>query len=269
LNRGLLTALIRLYHREADWDGSSWGTRPDTTGPYYKRAAWSETPRIEQALINFLNQADDATKKFAVFQFERHRVSFKGLPVWVALADPQWKQDAESLAKAMDRTSHIRDGDIGGLDPDTAIGRALKALEEGRASARRGRQLFDEQGCSACHVTGRNDPPKGPNLFDVATRYTPKDIMASIVMPSAVVAQGFPTNVIETQDGQSHAGFVIRESGEEIVVRNMAALTEVIPTSAVKSRRKEEKISSMPPGLANNLTPEELASLVVFFQKLK
>ncbi|HZE98185.1 MAG TPA: PVC-type heme-binding CxxCH protein, partial [Planctomycetota bacterium] len=34
--RPILRALCRLYHREADWDGHWWGTRPDTTGPYFK-----------------------------------------------------------------------------------------------------------------------------------------------------------------------------------------------------------------------------------------
>ena len=32
----LYAALCRLAYREADWDGTWWMTRPDTTGPYYK-----------------------------------------------------------------------------------------------------------------------------------------------------------------------------------------------------------------------------------------
>src|SRR6185436_12462731 len=31
----LVKTLARLANREADWDGKWWGTRPDTTGPYF------------------------------------------------------------------------------------------------------------------------------------------------------------------------------------------------------------------------------------------
>ncbi|MGA0040659.1 MAG: DUF7133 domain-containing protein [Pirellulales bacterium] len=43
LRRDVWTTLIRLYHREGDYTPTSpgwWGTRPDTTGPYYDRQAW-------------------------------------------------------------------------------------------------------------------------------------------------------------------------------------------------------------------------------------
>ena len=43
LRRELFTTLIRLYHREADYTGGWWGTRPDTTGPYYDRQPWAGT----------------------------------------------------------------------------------------------------------------------------------------------------------------------------------------------------------------------------------
>ena len=43
-------ALCRLDHREGEYTGDWWGTRPDTSGPYYKPVAWDQTARIEQAL---------------------------------------------------------------------------------------------------------------------------------------------------------------------------------------------------------------------------
>ncbi len=43
LRRGILKALCRLYFREADWDGSWWTTRPDTSGPYYKPVTWDQS----------------------------------------------------------------------------------------------------------------------------------------------------------------------------------------------------------------------------------
>src|SRR5207302_1292629 len=37
---GLLAALCRLYFKEGHWKGDSWGTRPDTSGPYYQPEPW-------------------------------------------------------------------------------------------------------------------------------------------------------------------------------------------------------------------------------------
>jgi hypothetical protein len=48
--RPLLSTLARLYHKEAEWKGDSWGTRPDTRGPYYELATWEESGRILENL---------------------------------------------------------------------------------------------------------------------------------------------------------------------------------------------------------------------------
>ena len=53
MRAGILQALARLYQREGVWRGTLaewWGTRPDTTGPYYDPVTWDESPRILAAL---------------------------------------------------------------------------------------------------------------------------------------------------------------------------------------------------------------------------
>lgn len=51
-------ALCRLVHREAEWKGNSWGTRPDTRGPYYEPERWSESERIEEILVEVLQNME-------------------------------------------------------------------------------------------------------------------------------------------------------------------------------------------------------------------
>ena len=91
----------------------------------------------------------------------------------------------------------------------------------------------------------------------------------SILNPSATIAQGFPTHVIETAAGDTYAGFIIKESADEVVLRNMAAVTQVIKKADIKTRHQEEAVSSMTPGLVQSLPPEALAGLVKYFQDLK
>jgi putative heme-binding domain-containing protein len=71
---GLLTALCRLYFQEGIWKGDSWGTRPDTRGPFYQPEAWSETPRIAKTLKQVLQQTDPKEAAFLGREFARHRI---------------------------------------------------------------------------------------------------------------------------------------------------------------------------------------------------
>jgi putative heme-binding domain-containing protein len=50
----IITILARLYHREAQWQGDSWSTRPDTRGPYYQLATWEASDSILECLNQFL-----------------------------------------------------------------------------------------------------------------------------------------------------------------------------------------------------------------------
>jgi hypothetical protein len=72
--RQLLTALCRLHFIEGPWKGDSWGTRPDTRGPYYQPESWSETPRIGAALKDALDHADAEDAAFLASAFARHRI---------------------------------------------------------------------------------------------------------------------------------------------------------------------------------------------------
>lgn len=94
LRQGLLAALCRLHFTEGEWKGDSWGTRPDTRGPYYQPEAWSETPRIAEALKAALAKASPAEAAFLVREMNRNRIqSNEALQRILTLA----KQDAKVL----------------------------------------------------------------------------------------------------------------------------------------------------------------------------
>ena len=72
--QGLLTALCRLYFVEGAWKGNSWGTRPDTRGPFYEPEEWSETKKIAEVLKTTLNTAGNEEAAFLAKEFARHRI---------------------------------------------------------------------------------------------------------------------------------------------------------------------------------------------------
>jgi len=74
LRAGLITALCRLHFQEGEWKGDSWGTRPDTRGPFYQPEPWSETSKIAAALKSALDQADSKEAALIGRELARHRI---------------------------------------------------------------------------------------------------------------------------------------------------------------------------------------------------
>jgi putative heme-binding domain-containing protein len=74
--KGILSALCRLHFHEGEWKGDSWGTRPDTRGPYYQPEPWSETPKIGAALKDALSKATPEEAAFLVSELNRNRIQF-------------------------------------------------------------------------------------------------------------------------------------------------------------------------------------------------
>ncbi|MEM7012902.1 MAG: heme-binding protein, partial [Verrucomicrobiota bacterium] len=70
----LLAILSRLYHREAEWTGASWGTRPDTRGPYYQPETWDASERILTTLKSTLAAAEADEAAFLVREMNRNRI---------------------------------------------------------------------------------------------------------------------------------------------------------------------------------------------------
>lgn len=72
--QGLLTALCRLNFIEGKWKGDSWGTRPDTRGPFYQPEEWAETKKITDVLKATLATASNDEVVFLGKEFFRHRI---------------------------------------------------------------------------------------------------------------------------------------------------------------------------------------------------
>ncbi len=80
-------ALCRLCYREADWDGKQWwGTRPDTSGPYFQNAEWDQTAKVKEALRNALSHEDPQIVRGLIVNLEKHKIDFPELPDLIAKA---------------------------------------------------------------------------------------------------------------------------------------------------------------------------------------
>ncbi len=72
--RPLISTLARLYHIEDEWTGDSWGTRPDTRGPYYTLTTWDQSDRILTELRKILTTANDEEASFTLSKLSKNRI---------------------------------------------------------------------------------------------------------------------------------------------------------------------------------------------------
>ncbi len=150
----------------------------------------------------------------------------------------------------------------------TAYEVVLTTVLADKGDAALGTQLFERQGCVNCHAVIKFGPLKGPYLGDVAARYNRSELVESILKPSARIAQGFETQKIALNNGQTVEGFVVREAGDEVELRNSSGNVVLIPKTEIEERGKGE-LSVMPQGLMDPLTPHDLASLLAYFESIK
>ncbi len=98
--QGLLTALCRLYYVDGEWKGNSWGTRPDTRGPYYQPEKWELSDKIGGVLRSTLASADSQESAFLLEQLQRHRIELDGtlrLALEKAASDPKFAAAAVNM----------------------------------------------------------------------------------------------------------------------------------------------------------------------------
>lgn len=144
----------------------------------------------------------------------------------------------------------------------------LAAAVSEKGDAKRGERLFQRQGCIACHTVAAGEAPKGPSLLGITTRYNRAELTESILRPSAKVAQGFEPQKIATVDGRTYEGFIVRESGDEVELRDVQGSATVLPKKDIDARARGEQ-SIMPTGLADPLTIHDFASLLAYLESLK
>ena len=75
--RDLISVLCRLYNTEGEWAGDSWGTRPDSRGPYYQPEPWSESQKIADAILKTMAKLDSADATWLGGDLARNRANLK------------------------------------------------------------------------------------------------------------------------------------------------------------------------------------------------
>jgi len=128
-----------------------------------------------------------------------------------------------------------------------------------------GKRLFAEVGCLQCHRMGNQGGVMGPDLTQVSSRFGRMDILRSIIEPSAVMDEKYRIVIITMNNGRQQAGYVLQEDDRVVTISAdpWALVREKIEKAHITARQWSP-VSSMPTGLLDTLTSEEVLDLLAY-----
>jgi uncharacterized repeat protein (TIGR03806 family) len=143
----------------------------------------------------------------------------------------------------------------------------LPQLEQVKArdSVESGQVAFRKTGCNQCHRFAGEGGTVGPDLSGVEKRLAARELLESILLPSKVIAEGYASYAIETDEGQVVAGRIEREDSDVVVVRPTAAAS--VPVEIKKAsivERRHLAVSNMPEGTVDVLEKEQVLDLLAY-----
>ncbi|MDB5351802.1 MAG: putative rane-bound dehydrogenase [Planctomycetota bacterium] len=156
----------------------------------------------------------------------------------------------------------------GAADQRAKLDDLTKTIPEG--DVRRGQAVFNgtKAACLSCHAIGYVGGTVGPDLSRIGAIRNDRDLLESIVFPSASFVRSYEPMVVATKEGQVHSGVLRKDSPEEVVLAT-GPDKEVRISRADVEEMKPGTVSVMPSGLDQQVTKQELADLLAFLKSRK
>ena len=135
--------------------------------------------------------------------------------------------------------------------------------EQGKAgSIEKGAEVYARARCSACHKMNAQGGGFGPDLTSLNRRFTRTESLESILFPSHVISDQYATKKVLTKTGDVYTGLVVK-TAKGIAVRVNENKEYMIADDEI-DELMPSKVSAMPTGLLDELTPTEIRDLMVF-----
>ena len=174
------------------------------------------------------------------------------------------------LAKYSEAVQKKGEALLASLNADSAkqgqrLEEVLAASKEG--DVRRGQAVFNSPkvACLSCHAIGYLGGKIGPDLTRIGQIRSERDLLEAILFPSASFARGYEPVIITTQSGETLSGVLRSDLADTVVlVTGAGAEARILRREIVDMQ--PGAVSVMPPGLADQLSRQELADLLAFLK---
>ncbi|HXJ61571.1 MAG TPA: PQQ-dependent sugar dehydrogenase, partial [Verrucomicrobiae bacterium] len=138
-------------------------------------------------------------------------------------------------------------------------------------NAARGRDLFNNEqrgACSKCHSVDGGSSKAGPDLFAVGDKFPRRELIRAVLEPSADIAIGYGTTIVETKDGNEVQGVLKGATPEALELMGADGKRITIARRDIKEQRGST-LSLMPEGLQAGISQQEFTDLIEYLVTLK
>lgn len=132
-----------------------------------------------------------------------------------------------------------------------------------RGDLDKGRFVYEKAECKKCHTYDGSGTRIGPDLTNLASRFTRKEALESILYPSHIISDQYRTQRVLTTDGKVITGVVTENADGTLTVRDSQLQMHIVAEQDVDTI-VPSKQSLMPSGLIDSLTSTEIRDLMTF-----
>jgi len=129
-----------------------------------------------------------------------------------------------------------------------------------KGDSQRGKAVFVQAGCVACHLLGGEGAELGPDLGTVAAKPTGQ-LIEAIFDPNRAVEQRHATTQIQLKDGTIHLGLLVTETPGSVILRQAGGAEQILKRADI-AEVKTLSTSLMPAGLEALITEQDCADLL-------
>jgi putative heme-binding domain-containing protein len=144
----------------------------------------------------------------------------------------------------------------------------VEPLLRGKRDLGRGKALYRETGCAACHLFRGEGGVTGPDLTLAANKFPVRELVTHIIEPSKVVSDQYAATLLELEDGTVITGRLVNNDPNKVQIQpnlyNPADVREFARKDIAEMR--PSPVSLMPVGLLNTCQPDEAADLIAWIQ---
>lgn len=224
----------------------------------------------------------DQTDEAGALGLWRGLLSIKGVPARMTKALPkagispvvakagvrasrEGGRNEPELILALSRGAGLEES-VGGLSDAEMKRLAADAISKG--DPHRGEAVYRraQLGCVSCHAIGGAGGRVGPDMTSIGASAPADYLVESLLYPNRKVKEGYHSILVTRKDGEEQMGILVRETSEELVLRDAAGNEGSIAKRQIQSRTSGASL--MPSGLIDALGQQEKLDLIRFLTEL-
>jgi putative heme-binding domain-containing protein len=206
---------------------------------------------------------------------QRGSPTFRKLFSRIALVFPMRMNVVSIIGLALTLSALARSAEPPAPNPPTDPARQLREYRDfamGRdGNATRGRELFNSEqrtACAKCHSVDGGSSKAGPDLYAVGDKFPRRELIRAVLEPSAEVAIGYGTTIVETKAGEEFQGILKETTAAALDLVGADGKHVRIATREIKEQRGSA-VSLMPEGLHLGMSRQEFTDLIEYLVTLK